>query len=522
MGVSNHIASEVFASLSRNVYAPAIVDYGLPSPVRLNRGTLLILALRMASDLKREIKDDRVGVVLPPGVPGVLANLALVFADKIPVNFNFTLGPEAISQSMKEADVRTILTARVLRKKLPDFPWPEECFDVADRLKGYRKEKLSLFGQFFWLSFFPRSFAKSCEVPQEGGEKEALLLFTSGSSGAPKGVVLSHSNLLSNCHQISKVGLFAKDAKILANLPLFHSFGFTITTLYPLIEGIQIVSTPSPLDLTSSIRAIREERVDVLMGTPTFLRGYLRKAKDGDLASIKYVVAGAERTPPALRKKWEEMVECKYLEGYGLTEASPVLSFNVPGDDFRENSVGRLLPGIEYKAIHPETKEELPGGDTGILCFRGPNVFLGYLNQPEKTGDVLTDDGWFVTGDLGRMDEDGFLFIEGRLSRFSKIGGEMVPHGTVEEAIVNSLGVSMGEADDVVCAVVGIEDEAKGERLILLVSVDCDPERLRKDLVDAGLSNLWIPRDIRKVDKIPLLPTGKLDLREIKNLAQRS
>ncbi|MDC0158067.1 AMP-binding protein [Verrucomicrobia bacterium] len=177
---------------------------------------------------------------------------------------------------------------------------------------------------------------------------------------------------------------------------------------------------------------------------------------------------------------------------------------------------------MEYKAIHPETKEELPGGDTGILCFRGPNVFLGYLNQPEKTGDVLTDDGWFVTGDLGRMDGDGFLFIEGRLSRFSKIGGEMVPHGTVEEAIVKSLGVSMGEADDVVCAVVGIEDEAKGERLILLVSVDCDPDRLRKDLVDAGLSNLWIPRDIRKVDKIPLLPTGKLDLREIKNLAQRS
>jgi acyl-[acyl-carrier-protein]-phospholipid O-acyltransferase / long-chain-fatty-acid--[acyl-carrier-protein] ligase len=520
MNASNHIANEVFAALSKKPGTPVLVDYGLPSPVRFNRGTLLVLALRLARDLKREIREDRVGIVLPPGLAGVLANLSLFFADKVPVNLNFTLGREAINHSMKEAGIRTVLTAKALERKFPDFPWPKDLFDVGERLKGYRREKLSLFRQLFWLRFFPKALAKSNEVPRKGGDKEATLLFTSGSSGAPKGVVLSHRNLISNCHQISQFGLFAKDSKILANLPLFHSFGFTIATLYPLLDGIMIVSSPSPLDLSSSLRAIREERVDVLMGTPTFLRGYLRKAKEEDLKSIKYVVAGAERTSPPFREKWEKEVDCKYLEGYGLTEASPVLSFNVPGGGSRENSVGRLLPGIESKIVHPETKEDLASGETGLLCFRGKNVFLGYLNQPEKTRGVLTEDGWFVTGDLGRIDEDGFLFIEGRLSRFSKIAGEMVPHGTVEEAVSKALGFA--EDGDPVCAVIGIEDPSKGERLILLISVEFDSEKLRKDLVGLGLPNLWIPKEVRKIEEIPLLPTGKLDLREIKKLSERS
>ena len=520
MNTSNHLANEIFVGLSKKPGFPALVDYGLPSPVRINRGTLLIMALRLARDIKREIKEDRVGVVLPPGLAGVLTNLALFFAGKVPVNLNFTLGSDAVNHSMKAAEIRTVLTTKSLTRKFPNFPWPDELVDIGERLKEYRKEKLSLFRQLSWLRFFPRSFAKSHEVPREGGDKEALLLFTSGSSGAPKGVGLSHRNLLSNCHQISQVGLFAQDAKILANLPLFHSFGFTITTLYPLLEGIEIVSAPSPLDLSSSLRAIREERVDVLMGTPTFLRGYLRKAKNSDLDSVKFVVAGAERTPPPFREKWEKEVDCKYLEGYGLTETSPVLSLNLPAGGSREKSVGRLLPGIECKIIHPETSDDLPDGETGILCFRGANVFLGYLNQPEKTREVLTDDGWFMTGDLGRIDDEGFLFIEGRLSRFSKIGGEMVPHGTVEDAVTKALGFS-DEADPV-CVVVGMEDEAKGERLILLHVVDCDTEKLRKDLVGAGLPNLWIPREVCKIKEIPFLPTGKLDLREIKKLAERS
>jgi len=517
MKQSNHLANKLFEALTKKIGESVLVDYGISPPIRIKGGTLLVLAIRLARDLKSTIKEDRVGVVLPPGLAGTLANIALFFADKIPVNLNFTLGSETIKQSMEEAGIKTILTAKTLTKKFPDFPWLDGWIDLGEKLKGYRKERLFLIRQLLWLRLFPLGFAKSHGIPNDGGDKEAALLFTSGSSGVPKGVALSHSNLICNCHQISQIGLFAEDSKILANLPLFHSFGFTIATLYPLLDGIEIVSAPSPLDLTLSIRAIRTERVDVLMGTPTFLRGYFRKGKIEDLASVRYVVAGAEKTPPSFREKWEKEVGCKYLEGYGLTETSPVLSFNLPGEGSKESSVGRLLPGIESKVIHPETKVNLPTGESGILCFRGSNVFIGYLNQIEKTKEVLTDDGWFMTGDLGRIDPDNFLFIEGRLSRFSKIGGEMVPHGTIEDAVGKTLGLSV--QDEPVCVVVGIADEAKGERLILLTTLDLDKQKLRRDLVDAGLPNLWIPREIRKVVTIPVLPTGKIDLCEIKNLA---
>jgi acyl-[acyl-carrier-protein]-phospholipid O-acyltransferase/long-chain-fatty-acid--[acyl-carrier-protein] ligase len=499
MNPSNHIANELLKVLSKKIGSSALVDYGLGSPLRLKRGTLLVLAIRLAGDFKSEIKEDRVGVVLPPGLAGVLANLALFFADKIPVNLNFTLGSEAIKQSMEDAGVKTILTAKGVRKKFPEFPWLDNWIDLGEKLKTYRKEKFFLFRQLAWLRLFPRSFVRSHEVPSQGGEKEAALLFTSGSSGNPKGVALSHRNLLSNCHQISQVGLFSEDAKILANLPLFHSFGFTIATLYPLLDGLEIVAAPSPLDVTTSIRAIRDEKVEVLMGTPTFLRGYLRKGKVEDLASVRYVVAGAEKTPPPFRKKWEKEVDCKYLEGYGLTETSPVLSFNVPGEGSRENSVGRLLPGVESKVVDADTKEDLPDGESGILCFRGPNVF---------------------PGDLGRIDAEGFLFIEGRLSRFSKIGGEMVPHERVEEAVIKTL--DLPDENDPVCVVVGMEDETKGERLVLLTSIDLAKDELRRNLAKAGLPNLWIPRDIRNVETIPILPTGKLDLLEVKKLVAES
>jgi acyl-[acyl-carrier-protein]-phospholipid O-acyltransferase/long-chain-fatty-acid--[acyl-carrier-protein] ligase len=231
-------------------------------------------------------------------------------------------------------------------------------------------------------------------------------------------------------------------------------------------------------------------------------------------------VEGAEKTPPPFREKWEKEVDCKYLEGYGLTETSPVLSFNVPGEGSRENSVGRLLPGVESKVVDADTKENLTDGESGILCFRGPNVFPGYLNQLEKTTEVLSEDGWFFTGDLGRIDGEGFLFIEGRLSRFSKIGGEMVPHEAVEEAVIKTL--DLPDENDPVCVVVGMEDESKGERLVLLTSIDLAKDELRRNLAKAGLPNLWIPRDIRKVEAIPILPTGKLDLLEVKKLVAES
>jgi len=307
---------------------------------------------------------------------------------------------------------------------------------------------------------------------------------------------------------------------LLGNLPLFHSFGLTVGTFFPLLFGLRIVAAPSPLDYKSSLRAIREGRAEVLLGTPTFLRGYLRKVKSDDFKSVRYVVAGAEKSPPDLINIWEEKYGCEYLEGYGLTECSPGLSFNLPGSGKKVGSVGRLMKNIEGRTVDPETGDALDKNETGILSFRGPNVFAGYLNNSEKTKEVFSDDGWFITGDLGRMDEDGFLFIEGRLSRFSKIGGEMVSHESVEDAISKLLSLDGHTNDDIICAVTGIADESKGECLVLLAVRKVDPKWLAIQLRKEGFPNLWIPKIIKKVDEIPVLGTGKLNLRKIQELAK--
>jgi acyl-[acyl-carrier-protein]-phospholipid O-acyltransferase/long-chain-fatty-acid--[acyl-carrier-protein] ligase len=307
---------------------------------------------------------------------------------------------------------------------------------------------------------------------------------------------------------------------LLGNLPLFHSFGLMVGTFFPLLYGLRIVSAPSPLDYKSSLRAIREGGVEVLLGTPTFLRGYLRKAKSDDLTSVRYVVAGAEKSPTDLINIWEGKYGCEYLEGYGLTECSPGISFNLPGRGKKVGSVGRLMKNIEGRTVDPETGVVLDKNETGILSFRGPNIFACYLNDPEKTREVFSEDGWFITGDLGRMDEDGFLFIEGRLSRFSKIGGEMVSHESVEDVIAGLLSVDGHTNDDTVCAVTGIEDESKGECLVLLSTVEVNSKWLGENLRNKGVPNLWIPKHIKKTEKIPVLGTGKLDLRKLKELAE--
>ena len=350
--------------------------------------------------------------------------------------------------------------------------------------------------------------------------QEAALLFTSGSSGNPKGVILSHQNLLSNCQQIESVQLFARQSCLLANLPLFHSFGFTVSMLYTMLSDLVMVCLPSPLDIKKNLEVIEREKVEVLLGTPTFLRGYLRKAKKEQLESIRFVVAGAEKTPDGFKEDWESLCPCSYLEGYGLTESSPAISFNLPGEGMREKSVGRLLPNIQVKTISPETSEVLPEGEVGVLCFLGPNIFYGYLDDDQADSMAFDDQGWYITGDLGRIDPDGFLFIEGRQSRFSKIGGEMVPHTKVEN-VISEIFFPDG-SDQVNCAVVGLPDPVKGEKLILLTTEDFEMQDVRKKLLAQGIPNLWIPKESKKVPEIPILASGKLDLSELKRLGLSS
>jgi acyl-[acyl-carrier-protein]-phospholipid O-acyltransferase/long-chain-fatty-acid--[acyl-carrier-protein] ligase len=307
---------------------------------------------------------------------------------------------------------------------------------------------------------------------------------------------------------------------------VFHSFGSTVNLWFPLIEGLRMVTYPSPLDIPKNAELVERHGVKLVCSTPTFLRGYLRKAAPKQLASVELLVTGAEKLPMDLADAFEARFEIPVLQGYGLTETSPVVSVNLPDPPpadgsvspqpaSRRGSVGMLAPGLTARIRDPETGAPLPLDATGMLWLKGVNVFEGYLDDPVRTALVLRE-GWFATGDLARFDEDGFLYIEGRLSRFSKIGGEMVPHETVEAAVRRCLGI---EGEDLTVTVTGVPDEAKGEALVLLSSRELEFPQLRRALAVAGIPNLWIPRQWVRCAEIPQLASGKLDLRRIQQLA---
>src|SRR5437762_11120494 len=307
-----------------------------------------------------------------------------------------------------------------------------------------------------------------------------MVLFTSGSSGEPKGVVLSHRNIVGNVSQFRELLDARKEDAILASLPFFHSFGSTVTLWYPLIEGVRIVTYPNPLEVTKNAALIEKHKLTLLLATPTFLRGYLRKAEPDQLRTLRLVITGAEKLPLDLANAFEERFKQRVFEGYGLTETSPVVSVNLPepqpikpGEQVqpssRLGSVGKMAPGIAAEIREPENDRKLSLHETGMVWFRGANIFEGYLHDDKRTDEVLRD-GWFKTGDIGRFDEDGFLYIEGRLSRFSKIGGEMVPHETIEQKILRALNIE--EQGERIITVMGVPDATKGEALVLLSTID--------------------------------------------------
>ena len=513
---AEHIADALFRSLKKKSDRLPLVDYGLPRPFSCSRKKLLLLSVKLALYLRKNCQTQRIGIVLPPGLAGTIANIAVFFAGKTPVNLNFSLGSSVAEKLILKAEIKTIITAEKMMDKFPDFPWPNNIFEISDWLKNLVERPYQLIQTALILQLPLCSSRFFLRIPTKVSTKEATILFTSGSSGDPKAVILSHKNILSNCAQINQLGLFDKDASLLANLPLFHSFGFTVSTCFPLLYNIPIIAVPSPLDVKLGLEAIRKEKITFLLGTPTFLRGFLSRGKAEDFKSLKYVVAGAEKTEDSFRIKWEGFASCSYLEGYGLTETAPVISFNLPNEGFRKDSVGRLFPDIECKTIHPDTSQDLNSGDTGLLCFRGPNIFSGYLNDVKQTDEVLTDERWFITGDIGYLDDDNFLFIKGRLSRFSKIGGEMVPHETIEETIKSIL--SNQDDNESSLVVVGQPDPNKGEQLVVVSEQELDFPALRKKLSENGLPNLWIPKKVQKIDKIPILPTGKIYFQGVKKL----
>ena len=515
--LDRHLAEECVRGLKRRPFATAVID-GLDHST-LSRSKLLGAAAALSRFLRRQFADERIAIVLPANKGSMMANLAVTLAGKVPVDLNFTIGRAANESCCGRANLRVAISATQFMERIKDFPWPERVLKLDELMPRMKRQII-----FWWLISIllpTRLLLQLLQIPKEGGHTEAVLLFTSGTTGEPKGVVISHRNVVGNVSQFRQLLDAKKNDAILASLPFFHTFGSTVTLWYPLIEGVRIVTYPNPLEAARCAALIERYKLTFLLATPTFLRVYLRKAQPHQLRSLRLTIAGAEKLPLDLARHFEERFGKRVFEGYGLTETAPVVSVNLPEPlrnvepTSRLYSVGRMAPGIAAEIREAETDRKLSLHETGMLWLRGVNIFEGYLHDPKQTAEVLRD-GWLKTGDIGRFDEDGFLYIEGRLSRFSKIGGEMVPHEAVENKIVDLLGLS--GRDERPLAVVGVQDEAKGEALVLLSAVDVDLGELRKELHEAGIPNLWIPKHVQRVESIPVLASGKLDLKKCKEL----
>ncbi|MEM6470197.1 MAG: AMP-binding protein [Planctomycetota bacterium] len=502
----------------------------------------LIKALALRRCLAREVfsgDEKNIGVLLPPSVGGVLTNVAMALDRRVTVNLNYTVSSAVINHCIREAGIRHVLTSERFLSKV-DLQMDTEVVTLESlREKVSTADKVIAAIQAWLLPGFllDRVLGLHRVTPDD----LLTMIFTSGSTGMPKGVMLSQANVSHNVTAIQKVVRLDSNDVILGVLPFFHSFGYSVTLWAAQTLGPCGAYHFNPLDARQVGKLAEKYGATVLLGTPTFLRSYIRRIKPEQFAKLDVVVVGAEKMPADLFESFEERFGVRPIEGYGATELSPLVSVNVPPSrspavfqpDRVEGSVGRPVPGVCAKVVSPDTGEELVAGQDGMLLISGPNVMRGYVNQAELTEKTLKN-GWYETGDIANLDEQGFIHITGRLSRFSKIGGEMVPHVTVEEAINQSLAggsTEIGtdsedaEGDDldaIMLCVTATPDEKKGERLIVLHRpIAKEIDQILSDLRDAGLPNLFIPsRDaFFEVDRIPVLGTGKLDLRGARDLA---
>jgi acyl-[acyl-carrier-protein]-phospholipid O-acyltransferase/long-chain-fatty-acid--[acyl-carrier-protein] ligase len=465
-----------------------------------------------------------VGVLLPPSVGAALVDFAAALSGRAVVNLNYTAGPAGMGSAVRQAALKTVVTNRVfLERAKIEVPPGVETIWIEDVRKeigvGARLAAFALAAFAPWRLLETACGAVSHTEPDD----LATIIFSSGSTGEPKGVMLSHFNVDANVEAVAQAMRISEEDTLLGILPLFHSFGYLVLW-FAANNGLGIVFHPNPLDAAAVGELVEKRRVTILLATPTFLQMYLRRCTPEQFGSLRIVLAGAEKMPERLAAAFEEKFGIRPLEGYGTTECAPAVAVNAPDyrapgffqTGSRRGTVGRPLPGVSVRIVDPDTHEPLPPDTPGLLLVRGPNVMRGYVGRDDLTAKAMKD-GWYVTGDIAAVDDDGFLRITDRLSRFSKIGGEMVPHGRVEEALHEAAGVT-----EQTFAVTAVPDEKKGERLAVLTTLDLSslPPILER-LGTMGLPNLFLPKKdaFVFVEKLPVLGTGKLDLREMKRLA---
>jgi acyl-[acyl-carrier-protein]-phospholipid O-acyltransferase/long-chain-fatty-acid--[acyl-carrier-protein] ligase len=503
---------------------PCLVD---SSGAKLDYRETLLRTMVLARALKRELGDEKyIGIYLPPCAPAAIVNFAVTLLGKVPVNLNYTIGKEVLDSCVKLAEIKTTITSD---KALLKFPAKPEGRLISLEKLPARITKTDK-GIGFFLARFAPMWLRSLMLPGLQNEKPdniATVIFTSGSTGIPKGVVLSHHNILSNiwgveCH----LGL-EHDTGMLGILPFFHSFGFTVTLWAVQILGKMVALHHNPLESRTIGKLLEQNPVSLLVATPTFMGNYIQRLEKKQFVHVRRVLLGAEKLPQDLSDTIMSILNIKTIEGYGCTELSPVVSLNVDHslikgdgkevDGMRTGSVGRPIPGTASKTVDPETGQDLAAGETGLLAFKGPNVMKGYLHNEKATSEAIVD-GWYITGDIGRIDEDGFIFITDRLARFAKIGGEMVPMKGVEDAIR-----SICELPPNSVAVVKLPDKTRGERVVVVhVPIPMSPREVVDKLNQSSMPKLWIPdsRSFIEVETIPILGSGKTDYKGIELIAE--
>lgn len=483
---------------------------------------------------KNLFNQNNIGILLPASIGSVLTNLSILSLGKTIVNLNFTVGEENMHSAIHQAEIKTIITSRLfinqMKKKGIDLSSILEQYKLV-YLEDERKKISKLHGiiNFMLVRLLPLSMLNYFINQARGIDKSAALLFSSGSEGAPKGVMLSHRNLLTNIKQLSSVMAFKNDDVMLSSLPPFHAFGLTATMLMPLLQGIPVVCFPDPTNAQALSKLILRNQITLMCQTPTILNFFNKSVKIYPelLTSLRMVISGAEKLHADTREQFKQKFGLDIYEGYGATEVAPVASCNLPNEispvdlhrhiAFRPGSVGLPLPGSAFRIVDPQTYEKLPQGEAGMVLIGGLQVMQGYLGEPDKTKQVLIKiEGvtWYISGDKGYIDSDGFLFLVDRYSRFAKVGGEMISLGTVEATLTEHLDSS--DIDEIM--ILSVPDPARGESIVLLYSGAATNDEVKNFIKHSQLPNIMHPKQIKQLEVLPQLGTGKKDYRTAKTM----